>query len=174
MFGKKKAESGITLIATNCELSGDVHFGDQLLVNGVVKGNIYAESGSKALITVSEKGRVTGDIRVPNVVINGRVVGDIHSDKHVELSAKAEIKGNVYYSLIEMVMGSRVDGSLVHVKNGEQVNKGQPRDRTGSGIKPVTQRTRSPETAEPRPAATAGGTTGAGVAAGVDGQSKTA
>lgn len=122
MFGKKKSEAGITLIANNCELSGDIHFSDQLLVNGTVNGNIFAEPGSKALLTISEKGRVSGDIRVPNVVINGKIAGDIYADKHVELSAKAEIMGNVYYSLIEMVMGSRVDGSLVHVKLGEKVD----------------------------------------------------
>jgi len=132
MFGKKKSEAGITLIANNCELSGDIHFSDQLLVNGTVKGNIFAEAGSKALLTISEKGRVSGDIRAPNVVINGKVAGDIYSDKHVELSAKAEIIGNVYYSLIEMVMGSRVDGSLVHVKAGEKGDSSGLPPRTGS------------------------------------------
>jgi len=132
MFGKKKSEAGITLIANNCELSGDIHFSDHLLVNGTVNGNIFAEAGSKALLTISEKGRVSGDIRVPNVVINGKVAGDIYSDKHVELSAKAEIIGNVYYSLIEMVMGSRVDGSLVHAKLGDKVDSSGLPPRTGS------------------------------------------
>jgi len=115
-----RSESGITLIATNCEFVGDVHFSDQLLVNGVVKGNIYAQSGSKALITVSEKGRVEGEIRVPNVVVNGKVSGDIQSDKHVELAAKAEVTGNIYYHYIEMVKGSRVDGNLVHLLDGKK------------------------------------------------------
>jgi len=122
VFGKDKGnESGITLIANNCELLGDVHFSDHLLVNGTVKGNIHALEGTKAIVTISEKGSVEGDIRVPNVIVNGKVCGDIHCDKHIELAAKAEIKGNVYYNLIEMVMGSRVDGNLVHVKNGKQV-----------------------------------------------------
>ncbi len=121
MFGKKgSGGAGITLIANNCELSGDVHFSDELQVNGTIKGNIFAVEGSKAVIVVSEKGRVKGDIRVPNVVINGKVFGDIHSEKHIELAAKAEINGNVYYNLIEMVMGSRVDGNLVHVKDGKE------------------------------------------------------
>jgi len=120
VLGKKTGgESGTTLIATNCEISGDVHFSDHLLVNGTIKGDIHAQDGSKAVVTISEKGRVKGDIRVPNVIVNGKVFGDIHSDKHIELAAKAEIKGNVYYNLIEMVMGSRVDGSLVHVKTGK-------------------------------------------------------
>lgn len=123
MFNNSKggrSESGITLIATNCEFVGDVHFSDQLLVNGVVKGNIYAQSGSKALITVSEKGRVQGEIRVPNVIVNGKVSGDIQSDKHVELAAKAEVTGNIYYHYIEMVKGSRVDGNLVHLLDGKK------------------------------------------------------
>jgi cytoskeletal protein CcmA (bactofilin family) len=117
---KNRPESGITLIATNCEFVGDIHFSDQLLVNGIVKGNIHAQAGSKATITVSEKGRVKGEIRVPNVIVNGKVYGDIQSDKHIELSGKAEVKGNVFYHLIEMVMGSKVDGNLVHVKDGKK------------------------------------------------------
>lgn len=123
MFNNSKGgrpESGITLIATNCEFVGDVHFSDQLLVNGVVKGNIYAQSGTKAVITVSEKGRVQGEIRVPNVIVNGKVNGDIQSDKHVELAARAEVTGNIYYHYIEMVKGSRVDGNLVHLLDGKR------------------------------------------------------
>ncbi|MFT6436291.1 MAG: cytoskeletal protein CcmA (bactofilin family) [Candidatus Azotimanducaceae bacterium] len=124
LFGNgKKTEPGITLVANNCEMVGDIHFSDQLLVNGVVKGNIYAQEGAKAMVTVSEKGRVKGEIRVPNVIINGKVFGDIYSEKHVELAAKAEIKGNVYYNLIEMVMGSRVDGNLVNVRTGKEAKQ---------------------------------------------------
>ncbi len=134
--GKNNTEAGITLIANNCEVAGDVSFTDQLLVNGVVKGNIYAREDSKATITVSEKGRVEGDIRVPNVVVNGRVSGDIHSSRNVELAAKAEVDGNVYYNLIEMVMGSRVEGNLVHVQDeqrpGEAEVAREPVEATGS------------------------------------------
>ncbi len=107
-------------IAANCELVGDVHFSDELLVNGIVKGNIYAQSGSKAVVRISEKGRVQGEIRVPRIIVNGEVLGDIWSDKHIELAAKAEVKGNVYYHLIEMVQGSRIDGQLVHLQDGKQ------------------------------------------------------
>ena len=118
IFVNNKPSRGTTLITENCEIEGDVRFSDELIVNGYVKGNVLAEAGTKATVRVTERGRVRGDIRVPNVIINGKVIGDIHSDRHVELSAKAAIKGNVFYHLIEMVMGSRVDGSLVHVKDG--------------------------------------------------------
>jgi cytoskeletal protein CcmA (bactofilin family) len=120
MFKKEgRSESGTTLVAGNCELVGDVHFSDELLVNGIVKGNIYAKTESKAVVRISEKGRVQGEIRVPRVIVNGEVFGDIWSDKHIELAAKAEVKGNVYYNLIEMVQGSRIDGQLVHLQDGK-------------------------------------------------------
>ncbi len=142
MFGKSKGnESGITLIANNCKLSGDVHFSDHLLVNGTVKGNIYALEGSRAIVTISEKGKVEGDIRVPNVIVNGRVYGDIHCDKHIELATRAEIKGNVFYNLIEMVMGSRVDGNLVHVKNGKEVKLEPETVDTGQVVEKTTEYT---------------------------------
>ena len=126
----KNKKSGITLVAGNCQLIGDVHFTDQLLVNGVVNGNIRAESGTSATLTISEKGEVRGEIRVPNVVVNGSVDGDIHSEKHIELSAKAEVSGNIYYKVIEMVMGSRVDGQFVHVDGEvEKLNSISPKSR---------------------------------------------
>lgn len=140
MFSKNKSgrtESGITLIATNCELVGDVHFNDQLLVNGVVKGNIHARAGSKAVVTVSEKGLVEGEIQVPNVIINGKVCGDIRSDIHIELAAKAEVQGNIYYNFIEMVRGSRVDGNLVHLQDGKNEVKGP--ENGNRGIQQVKQ-----------------------------------
>ena len=42
------------------------------------------------------------------------VEGDVYSSDHIELAAKARVVGNVYYNLIEMVMGSEVNGSLLH------------------------------------------------------------
>ncbi len=121
MFKKEgRSEPGTTLIAANCELVGNVHFTDELLVNGIVKGNIYAPSGSKAIVRISEKGNVQGEIRVPRIIVNGEVFGDIWSEKHIELAAKAEVEGNVYYHLIEMVQGARIDGQLVHQENGKQ------------------------------------------------------
>ncbi|MBV1921961.1 MAG: polymer-forming cytoskeletal protein, partial [Pseudomonadales bacterium] len=40
--------------------------------------------------------------------------GNVYSPGHVELASKAVVNGNVHYHLIEMVMGSEVNGSLVH------------------------------------------------------------
>ena len=105
---------GTTLISKSTEVIGDVHFSGSLEIEGVVKGNIIADGKGEAKVNVREKGRVEGDITAPLVMINGQVKGNVHSNKHIELAAKAVVEGNVHYHMIEMVKGSQVNGSLVY------------------------------------------------------------
>jgi cytoskeletal protein CcmA (bactofilin family) len=123
-MARNKTENSVTLIAANAEVCGDVNFENQLYINGHVQGNISAKDGSEATVIVSEEGSVTGEIRVPNVVVNGRVEGNVYATARMELAAKAKVKGNVYYKLIEMQLGAMVDGQLVHDETiGEEPNQ---------------------------------------------------
>ena len=61
-----------------------------------------------------EPPELAGEVRVPNVVINGIVEGDVFAGHKVELAPKARVRGNLYYKLIEMQLGALVDGQLVH------------------------------------------------------------
>ena len=102
---------------------GFINANGELIIEGKVKGNIYAEDDSAALIRVAEKGSVEGEVCVPSIVVNGLVQGDVRSAKHIELAAKAVVVGNVYYNLIEMVMGSEVNGNLMHISTSQNENK---------------------------------------------------
>lgn len=105
---------GTTLISKATKIVGDVHFSGSLEIEGEVEGNIIADGKGDAKVNVREKGRVTGDITAPLIMVNGHVRGNVHSDKHIELAAKAVVEGNVHYHMIEMVKGSQVNGSLVY------------------------------------------------------------
>ena len=115
--GKKPKTAGAkvdTIIGQQTRIEGDVHFSGGLHVDGRIKGNIIAADGSASVLTVSEHGDIEGDVRVPTVILNGTVTGDVHAEERIELATKAKVNGNVYYKLIEMAMGSAVNGSLVH------------------------------------------------------------
>jgi cytoskeletal protein CcmA (bactofilin family) len=118
MWGKNKKPKSTTqidsLVGQNTEIKGDVIFSGGLHVDGVVKGSVIAKDGEDSLLTLSERGTIEGEVKVPNVVVNGTVIGDVHASGHVELASEARIHGNVYYALIEMAMGSEVNGNLVH------------------------------------------------------------
>ncbi len=138
MFDKKVAKKagrkgqrklGITLIASNCELAGDIKFTDQIQIDGIVNGNVYALSKIKTRVTVSEMGVIKGEIRAPHVIVNGEVLGDIHATEYLELAAKARVKGNVYYTRIEMVSGAKMDGQLIYSQRDLPIAEGQDDER---------------------------------------------
>ena len=116
MFGKEKSKGSAidTLISTNVEVTGDIHFSGGIQVDGKVMGNIEADREAKGLLRVSEQGSIHGDLRAPYMEINGRVEGDVYAAEHLELSENACVTGNVYYSSIEMLRGAQVNGSLLY------------------------------------------------------------
>jgi len=118
MWGNTKKPKQTThidsLIGQNSEIRGDVIFSGGLHVDGKVIGNVIAVDGEDSVLTLSERGVIEGEVKVPNVIVNGTVIGDVHAIAHVELAARARVHGNVYYSLIEMAMGAEVNGNLVH------------------------------------------------------------
>ena len=124
MFGNRKKIRTTkidTLIGSKTEMLGDVRFSGGLHVDGTVKGNVAAEEDASSVRTLSESGTIEGEVIVPNVVLNGTVIGDVHAKQHIELASNARITGNVYYSLIEMAMGAEVNGNLVHVAEDLEV-----------------------------------------------------
>jgi cytoskeletal protein CcmA (bactofilin family) len=113
--GKKSASARIeTIIGQHTHLQGDVRFSGGLHVDGKITGNVLAEPGTDAVLTVSELGCIEGEVRVPNLILNGTVAGDVHASERVELAAQAKVTGNLFYQLIEMTMGAEINGNLVH------------------------------------------------------------
>ena len=120
MFGSKekpaqKSTRISTLVGAESVLRGDLTFSGGLHVEGRIVGNVQAEEGSDAMLTLSEQGVVEGEVRVPTMVLNGTVNGDVHARDRIELASRARVHGDVYYNLLEMAMGAEVNGKLVHV-----------------------------------------------------------
>jgi cytoskeletal protein CcmA (bactofilin family) len=111
---KRKVTRIDSLIGQQTEINGEIVFTGGLHIDGKIEGNITAEDNYGAVLTVSEQGVITGDVRVPNIILNGTVRGNVYAEEHIELALNARVIGNVYYNLIEMAMGAEVNGSLVH------------------------------------------------------------
>jgi cytoskeletal protein CcmA (bactofilin family) len=117
MFGKKinKPQGRIdSLIGAGTSLDGDVTFAGGLRVDGEIKGNVRGAEGQPATLVISEHARIEGEISVSHLVINGTVIGAVHSSDFLELQTRARVTGDVEYSTIEMHLGAVVQGRLVH------------------------------------------------------------
>ncbi|HET9485223.1 MAG TPA: polymer-forming cytoskeletal protein [Xanthomonadales bacterium] len=119
MFGSDRKNAGRptmavdTLIGAQTVIRGDVTFSGGLHIDGQVHGAIIAEAGSDAVVTVSDKGRIEGEIRAPHVVINGTLQGDVIATERIELATQARVTGNIHYKLLEMHAGAQVNGQIM-------------------------------------------------------------
>jgi cytoskeletal protein CcmA (bactofilin family) len=117
MSGKNKQSKSNkvhTLVGDETEIRGDVIFDGGLFVDGTIIGNVEAKSGTASILNLSDKGSVEGQVRVPHIILNGTVIGDVYASERIELAAKARVTGNVYYNLIEMAIGAEINGQMVH------------------------------------------------------------
>lgn len=118
MFGSDKRNAKAvaainTLIAEGTIIRGDVSFSGGLHLEGLIDGSIAAE-GADSVLTLSDKGRVNGEVRVSNAIINGGVKGDIFAGERLELAGNARIDGNVHYKVLEMAAGAQVNGKMLY------------------------------------------------------------
>ncbi len=116
---KKMLRQLDTLIGSQTHLVGDILFHGGLRVDGSITGNISSNNDPIALLTLSETGRIEGEIRASNLIINGTIIGDIYSTGHLELAANTKITGTVYYNLLQMEEGAEINGNLIHVKEND-------------------------------------------------------
>jgi cytoskeletal protein CcmA (bactofilin family) len=114
MFKRLRTPRITTVIGKETQITGDLHFIGGLHIDGSVCGDISATADDLATLTVSEEGKIEGDVRVANILLNGTVIGDIYGSERVELAEKAKVTGTVYYNLLEMAMGAEVNGKLTH------------------------------------------------------------
>ncbi|WP_428311266.1 bactofilin family protein [Hydrocarboniphaga sp.] len=103
-----------TLIGRQTEIVGDLRFTGGLHLDGKVTGNVAAAADKSAHLSISENAAIEGEVRVPMIVLNGAVTGDVYASEKVTLGAKARVNGNVFYKVIEMQPGAQINGQLVH------------------------------------------------------------
>jgi cytoskeletal protein CcmA (bactofilin family) len=119
MLGRKSKNTIDSLIGASTNIQGDVNFKGGLRIDGQIKGNINAEQGQPSVLVISEHAKISGEIRAVHVIVNGEIIGDVHSVELLELQPKARITGNVYYKALEMHGGALVSGKLSHDQNEE-------------------------------------------------------
>lgn len=101
-----------TLIGAGTTIAGDLEFTGGLHIDGSVKGTVKATE-SNASLTLSQQGRLEGEVHAPHIVLDGVVEGDLYAAEKLELAGNARIHGNVYYNLIEIAVGAEVNGQLI-------------------------------------------------------------
>ena len=115
---KKTAVDFDTIVGASTKIYGDIHFSGKLHIDGEITGDVVAEKDG-SILTISEGGKIEGNVMVHRIIQNGEVIGDVYAINDIELAANARVRGNVFYNKIEMERGSEVNGNMIHGKPPE-------------------------------------------------------
>jgi len=117
----RKAPRLDTLIGKSVRLHGDMEFSGGMHLDGHIQGAVRADDSRDSSLTVSQSGAIDGPVAVANVVLHGRITGDIHAHERLVLGPTAKVEGNVFYGVIEMTLGAQIVGKLVRLEPGGQI-----------------------------------------------------
>jgi cytoskeletal protein CcmA (bactofilin family) len=94
---KEKQSAPIEVVPTNnvimlgMQVDGDIHSDMDIIVRGVLHGNLTC----KAKAMIAKTGVVEGNIQAKEVVVLGLVKGNLHSSMHTLITETGTIRGKV-------------------------------------------------------------------------------
>ena len=139
MFGRKGLKTAAiqTLIGDSAILEGNLSFDGGCHIDGVVNGNVGGKTDSLACLSISEHGRVLGNVEVPRLALSGTVKGNVVVSDRAEFGPTARVIGDVYYNLIEIAAGAEINGKLIHQSHSTVAKEPLQRPKAaGNMLKP--------------------------------------
>ena len=101
-------DSSGTVIASDTRFKGTITCRDQILVAGIVEGDI--DCGG--IVRIANRGKIIANVYARTVIIEGEINGNIESAEYVELRSQGRLIGNLKAAKIRMVPGCYFDGEV--------------------------------------------------------------
>lgn len=99
----------VSVIGPTLVFKGELSADEDLVIEGHIEGTI---AHHKKHLTIGKQGRVKADIHASSVIVEGELVGDIHSEGIVSLAEGADVRGNIECGRIVMQDGARFRGKI--------------------------------------------------------------
>lgn len=124
----------VSVIGPTLVFKGELSADEDLVIEGDVEGAI---AHHKKHLTIGKQGRVKADIHASSVIVEGRLIGDIHSEGVVSLAKGAEVTGNIYCGRIVMEDGARFKGKIDMGEKPKESTPKVPAQKEPVKIEPV-------------------------------------
>ena len=99
----------IATIGKSVVVKGELSGSEDLIVDGEVEGSITLRGQS---LTIGPNGRVRANIEARNVIVHGRVDGNIHATERVDLRKSASLTGDIATARISIEDGAFFKGGI--------------------------------------------------------------
>lgn len=105
MFHQNK-NSMSSIIGSDLELTGDIDIKGDLLIYGVINGNINCEG----MVTTAKESKINGNINTVYADISGTVNGNLEAKGKVSLSSTSNLKGDLLATILVIEEGASFNG----------------------------------------------------------------
>ena len=99
----------VTRIGKSIVIKGEVSGSENTYLDGELEGSVGLVDGS---LTVGPDGRIRADLQARNIVIEGRVDGNLYGLERVELKRSAVFVGDIYTPRIAIEDGAFLEGNV--------------------------------------------------------------
>ncbi len=141
------SSSNSNVLNSDVTVIGTLRFTDDLLVDGIVEGEIVSDGeltvGANAKISGTDKNQPA--IRTKSAIIHGKVIGNVVVSDRVVLSSTAELQGDVTANSISVQEGAQIIG---HVQAGSNLGITAPLKSPVSPSRKSARRTSSPSVSD--------------------------
>jgi cytoskeletal protein CcmA (bactofilin family) len=97
------------LLGSSIKIEGSLSGGEDLFVEGRVKGKIVLEQHS---VTIGSKGRIKADIHGRSIVVMGEVEGNLYGSEQIILRKSSKVRGNLFAARVSLEEGADFKGSI--------------------------------------------------------------
>ena len=101
-------EGALSIIAAGMSVTGDVETNGVVKIEGTVTGSIL---GARQVL-LGRQGEIKGDVNAREVVLGGRVQGNVRASERVEIQATSVVNGDIVAKSIVVVEGGRINGAV--------------------------------------------------------------
>jgi len=111
-----------TLIGHGGTLEGKVNCDTNLRVEGSFSGEIYCTG----TVTVGEQGTVQASIVANEIIIAGKVLGDLEAAGRITMMGTGQIHGNIAAGTLSILEGGFLNGSVTMTEQPAPIKSGGP------------------------------------------------
>jgi cytoskeletal protein CcmA (bactofilin family) len=113
----------IATIGKSVVVKGELSGSEDLYVDGEVEGSISLRGQS---LTIGPNGRVRANVEARNVIVHGRIDGNIKASDRVELRKSASLSGDISTARVAIEEGAFFKGSI-DIQKTEPAPKLEPK-----------------------------------------------
>lgn len=121
-----------TSIGSGLKIRGELSGTSDLFIDGDVQGKITLNNSR---VTVGNNGRVQADIEAREIVVEGKVQGNLAASQSIRLGSSSKVEGGVLTPRITIEEGARLRGKVEMSRAGE--SKGASVKSTSSSNPPA-------------------------------------